>query len=104
MDFEQVEPSIIKNSLAFGPGVSTDPHPLNRSRHIRHPEPDCLTELEIRDQAGHPPRVELAAADFQVPDEFLFGHQVEFGARRSWVRVHARCCPVNGVNPLDPKI
>jgi hypothetical protein len=31
----------------------------------------------------------LAAADFQMTGEFLFGHQVDFGARRITWRVHA---------------
>jgi hypothetical protein len=30
---------------------SSDPHPLNRRRHIHHPEPDGLTHFE----AGGPP-------------------------------------------------
>jgi hypothetical protein len=30
-----------------------------------------------------------------VGGEFLFGHQVDFGARRRWVRIHAHCCCVN---------
>ena len=39
----------------------------------------------------------LAAADFEMAGEFLFGDQVEFGARQGWVHVHTRCCRVNGV-------
>jgi hypothetical protein len=58
-------------------GDSCDPHPLYGCHHIRHPEPDRLAQLEIRDPAGHAPRVELAAADFQAAGEFLF--EVEFG-------------------------
>ncbi len=47
--------------------------------------------------AAHAPVVELAATDFEMAGEFLFGDQVEFGARRRWVRVHAGCCGVNWV-------
>jgi hypothetical protein len=36
--------------------------------------------------------------------EFLFGHQVDFGARRRWVRFHAHCCGVNVWPLLDRKI
>ncbi len=72
-----------------------EPHPLDRSGHIRHPEPDRLAQLEIGDQPGHAPVVELAAADLEVGGEVLLGHEVEFGARRRWVRVHARYCRVN---------
>ena len=60
---------------------SGDFHTLQRRHHIRHPEPHGLAQLEKRDQAGHAPRVELAATDFQVAGEFLFGDQVELGAR-----------------------
>lgn len=49
------------------------PHTLNRRRHIRHSEPDGLAHFEVGDQAAHAPVVELAAADFQMGGEFLFG-------------------------------
>ena len=42
---------------------SPDPHPLDRQGHIRSPESDGLAELEVGDQPGHAPVVELAAAD-----------------------------------------
>jgi hypothetical protein len=46
----------------------------------------------------------LAAADFEMACEFLFGDQVEFGARRGWVHVHARCCRVNSTRTvLSPR-
>jgi len=53
---------------------SPPPHP--------HPEPDGLAHFEVGDETGHAPVVELAAADFEMSGEFLFGDQVEFGARR----------------------
>ena len=73
------------------------PHirPIPPSNEIRKLKPDGLSHLEIRDQPANAPVVELAAADFQMAGEFLFGHQVEFGARRRWVRVHAPCFRVN---------
>jgi hypothetical protein len=46
-------------------------------------------------ETGDAPVVELAAANFEVAGEILLGHQVEFVARRGWVRVHARWCAVN---------
>ena len=39
----------------------------------------------------------MAAADFEMSGEFLFGDKVEFFARLGWVHVHAWCCRVNGV-------
>jgi hypothetical protein len=61
--------------------TTTDPHPLNRRCHIRNPESDGLAHFEVGDETGHAPVVELATADFQMMGEFLFGHQVDFGAR-----------------------
>ncbi len=84
-----------KSVLRRFPETLAYPHPLNRRRHIRHSEPDGLAHFEVGDEAGHAPVVELAAADFEMAGKFLFGDQVEFGARRGWVRVHARCCRVN---------
>ncbi len=81
-----------------------NPHTLNRRSHIRHPEPDGLAHFEVGDQPAHAPVIELAAADFQMAGKSLFGDQVEFGARRRWVRVHARCCRVNVGGRLDRKI
>ncbi len=46
--------------------TSPHPHPFNRRRHIRHPEPDGLAHFEVGDEAAHTPVVELAAADFEM--------------------------------------
>jgi len=51
----------------------TNLHPLDRRRHIRHSEPDGFAHFEVRDHAGHAPVAELAAADFQMTGEVLFG-------------------------------
>ncbi len=37
---------------------------------VGHPQSSCLSQLEIRDQSGHAPRVGLAAADFEVAGGF----------------------------------
>jgi hypothetical protein len=78
---------------------SPDSHLLDRLCHVGGPEADGLAELEVGDQPSDAPVVELAAADLEVGGEVLLGHQVEFGARRSWVLVHARCCRVNWGSP-----
>ena len=78
-----------------GPSFLADPHALNRRRHIRYPESDGFAKLEVRDQSGHAPRVELAAADLEVSGKLSFSHQVEFGAQRSRLRVHAQGFRVN---------
>jgi hypothetical protein len=75
--------------------TTTDSHPLNCGGHIRHSKSDGLAQFEVGDETDYAPVVELAAADFQMTGEFLFGHQVEFGARRRWVRIHAHGCGVN---------
>jgi hypothetical protein len=53
--------------------TTTDSHPLNCGGHIRHSEPDGLAQFEVGDETGYAPVVELAAADFQMTGEFLFG-------------------------------
>ena len=62
--------------------TSPNPHALNRSGNIRHFEAHGSAHLEVGDESCHSPVVELAAADFQMAGEFLFGDQFEFGARR----------------------
>ena len=69
-----------KNRLGRNP-TSTNPHSFQRLIYIRHSESDGLAHFEVGDETGHAPVVELAAADFQMMGEFLFGHQVDFGAR-----------------------
>ena len=61
--------------------------PFNRNLHIPHPEAHRLPQLDIGDHSTHTPVEELAATDFQMAGEFVFGHQIEFGARRRWLRV-----------------
>ncbi len=63
---------------------------LERSGHLRGPEPDGPAELERRDHPGNPPLVELAAADLEEGGELGLGQEFKFVARRGWVRVHAR--------------
>ena len=85
-------------SLEYGLGCtpsSTNPHSFQRLIYIRHSESDGLAQFEVGDETGYAPVVELAAADFQMTGEFLFGDQFDFGARRRWVRFHAHCCRVN---------
>ncbi len=53
---------------------STYPHSFQRLIYIRHSESDGLAHFEVGDETGHSPVVELAAADFQMTGEFLFGH------------------------------
>ena len=88
----------------FHAPTSTNPHSFQRLIYIRYSESDGLAHFEVGDETGHAPVVELAAADFQMTGEFLFGHQVDFGARRRWVRFHAHCCCVNVWPLLDRKI
>jgi hypothetical protein len=45
---------------------SSDLHPLQRRRHIRHTEAHGLAELEIRDQAGKPPSAHDLAPDVHL--------------------------------------
>ena len=100
-------PAGFTGPLEYGLGcntTSTNPHSFQRLIYIRYSEPDCLAHFEVGDETGHSPVVELAAADFKVGGEFLFGHQVDFGARRRWVRFHAHCCCVNVWPLLDRKI
>ena len=77
-------PAGFTGPLEYGLGcntTSTNPHSFQRLIYIRYSEPDCLAHFEVGDETGHSPVVELAAADFKVGGEFLFGHQVDFGAR-----------------------
>ncbi len=55
-----------------------------------------LPALIVEDIEPDAPGI-MAAADFEMSGEFLFGDQVEFGALWGWVHVHARCCHVNGL-------
>ena len=61
--------------------TSTNPHSFQRLIYIRYSEPYGLAHFEVGDETSYSPVVELAAADFQVGGEFLFGDQFDFGAR-----------------------
>ena len=45
------------------------PHPLQRRVYLGFPEPHGAADLEVRDQSGHAPAVEVAYAHHQVPPD-----------------------------------
>ena len=49
------------------------PHPLQRRVHLRSPESDGPADLEIRNQSGHAPAVEVAFAHAEVGAGVFFG-------------------------------
>ncbi len=57
-----------------------DAHLFQRSVLLRFLEPHCPSEFEAWDHAAYAPRVELAAAGFEVPGELMIRDQVDFGA------------------------
>ena len=68
------------------------PHHLQRRLQLRPAEPDGPPYLEVGDESGHAPGVELAGGDVEVGRDLLFGEQrigLFFGARRGRFRVHA---------------
>lgn len=81
----------VATSDKWCPTTSPHPHPLQGRVYVGFPEPHGPTDLEIRNQPGHAPAVEVALADAEVGADLFLGQEGGglFGARRISWRVHA---------------